>query len=159
MSKTGSETALVKAMNVFRRKHEEAKLRQRLELAAELAPFKADIGDEINTLRSQGYTVAEIADIIGKQNRTFIYDTLTESKLRSLGKPEPTKPESDDVVETYYINGDDLDNQATVTIGSDVYTVNIYDGVPEPPAEWLEDTPVNRKRKKLYAKIIAKLSY
>lgn len=157
---------LVSAVVKYREQRAKIKARQRAELEAELAPWAADVGQEINSVRNAtSASIQDIADIIGIQNRTFIYKMLNAAKSAGLTVDEPVRPlpqkeivitglVEDDVAYTI----DYFDGVAKVTFDDDVsteyYDIVVVDGTPDLPDEWAEHTKERRAMYKDIAKAI-----
>ena len=157
-----NDTALVNSVVKFQSKKTQVKSRQKTDLEVELEPWKADIGDEILRVRTEkGASIADIANIIGIQNRTFIYDAIRAANVRNGSVKEvkissqiiPAINNEPDEVKPYTIEyGDGL---ARVTFDeTEYYDVVIIDGQPDIPEEWGEHT---RERRDLYKQIVAEI--
>lgn len=142
--------------SVVRYHTEKAKIkaRQRIELEAELETFAADVGDEIQRLRTEGHaSINDVSAIIGVQNRTFIYKMIDASKNRSTPKEVPTEDvtEDDDSTPLYVIEWHNNDTLARVVFDeTEHYDIPVIDGSPDLPEEWAEHT---RERRDLYKQI------
>lgn len=158
-----ADAKLTQAVIRYREQRAKIKARQKQELNEELAPWAADVGDVILDLRRKSYTIQDVANEIGIQNRTFIYEMIEASKARTglLDAPSPlpgeqgTTQDEEDDTEAYSIEWHDSEN-VTVTFGPDneQYDIVIEDGIPSLPEEWGDHS---KERRMLYKDIIAEL--
>lgn len=152
---TVTDPNLVNAVTNYRVQRDRIKNRQKRELESELFEWKADVGDEINRVRKQqGASIQEIGNIMGVQNRTFIYEMISCSNLRNKSLPNGT-PVTEDESERPPYTIEYGDGVARVTFDEDEsYDISIIDGLPDIPEEWGEHT---RTRRDLYKQIIKEI--
>lgn len=154
-----NDAKLTQSVTALKVQQAKIKDRQKRELEEETLPWKADVGDEIKRIRySRSASIADIAAMIGVQNRTFIYDCLRASDARTKPEPKPTPetPAEGDTEATtpeYVIEYGD--GTARVTFDEDEwYDLPIIDGSPDIPEEWGEHT---RTRRDLYKQIVQEI--
>lgn len=150
MAKTDPQ--LTAAVIKYREQRAKIKSRQRQELEDELKPWASDVGTEINRVRREvGASIQDIADIIGIQNRTFIYKMI--NSVPSIDTPEPRQDaalfgapvvvKNKDRETEYYIEY--FDGAATVHFPNDEsYDIVVIDGHPDLPEEWAEHSKERR---------------
>lgn len=163
-----NDAQLVQAVTKYKTKREQIKSRQKRDLEDEVAPWKADIGEEIVRVRAEkNASIQDIADIIGVQNRTFIYDMIRAYKITQGEVPAPTFKEIE--ADINYTDTNIGDAPYLITFGDSIarvefppygtedsewYDLPIIDGTPDVPEEWGEHT---RERRDLYKQIIAEI--
>lgn len=161
-----NDPILTRAVQKYYTEKAKIKERQKVELAREVYELAADVGDEIARVRrEQGASIADVAAIIGVQNRSFIYTMIKASEERALHAPkvknkgeipdEADDEDEDDESPTFLIEWFNEGTTAVVTFPEDDerYEVPIIDGVPDLPEEWADHT---KERRELY-KVIVKL--
>lgn len=124
---------LIDAYAAYWQTNADIKERQRAEREAELQPYLNDLGREIN---ESGLNISEVAKLLERRDRTFLYRAKTSHKPKGSTQAEQQKqaPEQPTYQITY---GDD---GAQVTYGGKSYFVGVTeDGIDLPPA-WLEDS-------------------
>lgn len=150
-----ADAALSKAMLAYRTKHAAIKAQQKSELAEILKPWLSDVGTEIKRLRASGYTVREVGEMLGVQNRSFIYSAIAAAKdSEPVQAAEPAVETDDEQDQLYTIEY--FDGVARVTFDSDeVYELVVIDGDPDVPEEWGEHS---RERRMLYRDILKEVT-
>lgn len=150
-----ADAALSKAMLAYKTKHTAVKAQQKQELEDTLKPWLSDIGREINRLRAGGYTVREVGDMLGVQNRSFIYSAIAAAKDSEPAQVVESVVETDDEQDQLYTI-EYFDGVARVTFGDDEsYELVVVDGDPDVPEEWGEHS---RERRMLYRDILKEVT-
>ena len=110
--------SIITAYNNYWKQSQEIKERQRLEREAELEPFLKELGKE---LLDSELNITEIARLLERKDRTFLYRaqaSVTQGKLKVDEPEEPVAP--------YVIDYPDSDSVRVRTLDDGlIWTINI----------------------------------
>lgn len=146
---------MVRAMIAYREQKTKIKAKQRSELNESLIPWAKTLGKTIIEARDHGMTIQEIADTIGLQNRSFIYEMIRAAKPEQEQEQEAVVSEATVSASTPEYTILYYDGAAVVSFDAyESYEVMVIDGVPDVPEEWSEHSAARRA---LYKKVIQEI--
>ena len=159
---TVTNAELIQSVTALKEQRAKVKAQHKVALERETEPWKADVGLLILKARNErGLSINRIGEIIGVQNRTFIYDCIraaqaqTDPNATVKGEVEVTQDIDPNAYEIEWL--DDSESVRVVFDGGDeeYYLTVERKGkyvMVDSPEEWADHT---RERRAVYKQILA----